>query len=190
MISKKKNQRNKKKNKVTAFYPLLAVIFLVLFSGCANQQKNVETTATVQPFVPPGSHPATAALSTPDQGPAPTVKSDCNNQLDFVEDLTIPDGTSVTTGEQVTKQWLVENSGTCDWNREYSLRFVSGDPLNAPVKIQLFPARRGSQAVIQITFTAPESSGSYVTMWQAFDPRGDRFGDPFYMEINVEEDQS
>lgn len=190
MISKKKSQRNKKKNKDTAFYPLLAVIFLVLFSGCASQQKDVETTATVQPFVPPGSHPARAALSTPDQGPAPTIRSDCKNQLDFVEDLSVPDGTTVTIGEQVAKQWLVKNSGTCDWNREYSLRFVSGDPLNAPVKIQLFPARRGSQAVIQITFTAPESSGSYVTMWQAFDPWGDRFGDPFYMEINVEENQS
>ncbi|HET9587684.1 MAG TPA: hypothetical protein VFO91_02750, partial [Anaerolineales bacterium] len=52
----------------------------------------------------------------------PTVDTEnCSNDLTFVQDLTIPDNSLVTYGAAIDKQWLVENSGTCDWNADYRL---------------------------------------------------------------------
>ena len=58
--------------------------------------------------------------------------------------------------------------------------------MGAATEQALFPARAGSQATIQIIFTAPGEPGIYSTAWQAFDPNGEPFGDPVFMEVNVQ----
>jgi hypothetical protein len=116
----------------------------------------------------------------------PTIdQSNCVNNLSFIEDLTIPDNSFIPFGSSVDKQWRVENNGTCNWNAEYRLRHTSGAVLGAPEEIALFPARSGTQATIQITFTAPFEEGLYESAWQAFDPNGSPFGDPIYIRIVV-----
>ena len=122
--------------------------------------------------------------------PLPTIiptidQSDCVNDLSFVDDLTIPDNSFIPFGTPIDKQWLVENSGTCNWNAEYRLRHTGGAVMGAPEEIALFPAKSGTQATIQITFTAPFEEGVYESAWQAFDPNGFPFGDPIYMRILV-----
>lgn len=117
---------------------------------------------------------------------APTVdRSNCVNDLSFIEDLTIPDNSFVPFGAVIDKQWLIENSGTCNWDSAYRLRYTGGALLGAQEEIALFPAKSGAQAVIQITFTAPFEEGVYVSAWQAFDPNGLAFGDAIYMRILV-----
>ena len=122
--------------------------------------------------------------------PLPTIiptidQSNCVNDLSFVDDLTIPDNSFIPFGTPIDKQWLVENSGTCNWNAEYRLRHTGGAVMGAPEEIALFPAKSGTQATIQITFTAPFEEGVYESAWQAFDPNGFPFGDPIYMRILV-----
>jgi hypothetical protein len=116
---------------------------------------------------------------------ATTNPVDCINNLTFVEDLTIPDGTFFPYGAVMDKQWLVQNSGTCNWNSEYRLVYVGGAQLGAPESFALYPAKSGTQAMIQITFTAPFTDGEYASAWQAFDPDGLAFGDAFYLRIVV-----
>ena len=125
-----------------------------------------------------------------ESSPLPTIipttnPEECDNNLNFVSDLTIPDGTSVTYGSSIDKQWTVENSGTCHWNSDYRLRHIGGALLDAPEEIALYPARAGTQATIQILFTTPFTDGAYESAWQAFDPDGLPFGDPIYMRINA-----
>lgn len=116
----------------------------------------------------------------------PTVdRSNCVNDLSFVEDLTIPDNSFVPFGAVIDKQWQVENSGTCNWDSGYRLRYTGGAQLGAQEELALFPAKSGTQVTIQITFTAPFEEGAYVSAWQAFDPNGLAFGDPIYMRILV-----
>ena len=120
--------------------------------------------------------------------PLPTIiptidQSNCVNNLSFVDDLTIPDNSFIPFGMPINKQWLVENSGTCNWNAEYRLRHTGGAVMGAPEEIALFPAKSGTQATIQITFTAPFEEGVYESAWQAFDPNGFPFGDPIYIRI-------
>ena len=116
----------------------------------------------------------------------PTVdQTECVNNLHFVDDVTVPDNSFVTFGSNVDKQWLVENNGSCNWNSNYRLKHLGGAALGAPEEVMLYPARAGTQATIQIIFTAPFTDGVYESAWQAHDPQGNAFGDPIYIRITV-----
>jgi len=122
--------------------------------------------------------------STPLPTIFPTVNpANCSNNLTFVEDLTIPDNMFTTFGLSLDKQWLVQNSGTCNWNSDYRLKHIGGAELGAPEEVALFPAKAGTQATIEILFTAPFTEGAYESAWQAIDPNGTAFGDPIFIRI-------
>jgi hypothetical protein len=105
--------------------------------------------------------------------------------LRYIEDVSIPDGSQVTSGESLDKRWNVENNGTCNWDKGYNLKLIAGPELGAPSEQALYPARSGSQATIRILFTAPTEPGVYRSAWQAYNPDGRPFGDPVFIEIQV-----
>jgi hypothetical protein len=174
---------------------LLAVtLSLLLASACSPA-------STATPFRPPTMqvplieptliiNPTKAIIvvqSTPLPTILPTVNAEeCFSNLTFVEDITISDNSFVTIGSNIDKQWLVENTGTCHWNSDYRLKHIGGAALDAPEEIALYPARAGTQATIQILFTAPFTDGVYESAWQAHDPNGIAFGDPIYVRIVVQ----
>jgi hypothetical protein len=136
--------------------------------------------------------PPTAAPATPTARPAnPTADlrlsstPECSNVLAYLEDLSVPDGSSVQPGAKVDKRWKLENSGSCNWDARYRLRLVAGPSLGVPSEQTLYPARSGTQFTLQIIFTAPNEPGTYRSAWQAYDPQGQSFGDPFFVEIQV-----
>jgi len=170
------------------------VLGLVLASACSPA-------STPTPFRPPTIqaplieptfiiHPTQEVVviqSTPLPTIFPTANpEECVNNLTFIEDLTIPDNMFTTFGLTLDKQWLVENSGTCNWNSNYRLKYIGGASLSAPEEVALYPARAGTQATIQILFTAPFTEGVYESAWQATDPNGTAFGDPIYIRISVQ----
>lgn len=171
-------------------------LFLILFA--LSFAPACSPPSTPIPFIPPTSpapliEPAYLIIPTPTTDKVqiialptviPTVDpSTCINDLTFLEDLTIQDNSYIPFGKAIDKQWLVENSGTCHWNSDYRLLHIGGGVLGASEEHALFPARAGTQAVLQITFTAPFVEGIYESAWQAFDPNGLPFGDPIYMRI-------
>ncbi|MDX9863181.1 MAG: NBR1-Ig-like domain-containing protein [Anaerolineaceae bacterium] len=164
----------------------LTLLALLLASGCVPAPQRLSPEANAPLFLPPTLVPTTAPTSqytpTPEGG---SDQSNCDNNLLFTEDITVPDGTLFEPGAEIDKQWRVENNGTCNWDERYSLRLVAGDTLGADQEQALFPARAGSQAVIRIEFIAPQETGSHRSAWQAFGPDGRPFGDPFYLEIMV-----
>lgn len=172
---------------------LLFLLTLILAPACSPLP-------TPTPFIPPTNQapliePALIITPTPttDQVriiPLPTIiptidQSNCINNLTFIEDITIPDNSFIAFGASIDKQWLIGNSGTCNWHSAYRLHHTGGAVLGAPEEIALFPAKSGTQATIQITFTAPFDEGVYESAWQAFDPNGVAFGDPIYIRILV-----
>ncbi|HEY5730727.1 MAG TPA: NBR1-Ig-like domain-containing protein [Anaerolineales bacterium] len=183
---------------MTSRFPLhrkLPIIVLILIFASACSPLPIPT-----PFIPPTSQapliePTLIIIptSTTDQVrviPLPIIiptidQSNCVSNLTFLEDLTIPDSSFIPFGAPIDKQWLVENSGTCNWNSEYRLRHTGGAVLGAPEEVAMFPARSGTQITIQIIFTAPFEEGIYESAWQAIDPNGLAFGDPIYMRILV-----
>ncbi len=132
------------------------------------------------------TRPADPVLASTQPAPSlPTPTLDCEDGLWYVADLTIPDGTLVSPGDTIDKRWQVENSGSCNWNEGYRMRRISGEALGVPGELALYPARSGTRAVIQILFTAPAEPGTYRSAWQAYNPQGEAFGDPVFVEIIV-----
>jgi hypothetical protein len=145
----------------------------------------IEPTFIIQPTqeaVVVRSTPLPTIAITPTLTPTP---GECVNSLRYISDLTVPDNSSVTYGATIDKQWLVENNGTCNWDSSYRLRYVGGATLGAPEEMALYPARAGTQATIQIIFTAPFTDGIYESAWQAYDPNGVAFGSVIYIRIDV-----
>jgi hypothetical protein len=130
--------------------------------------------------------PSQIALASPTPPPL-TPTPACTNSLVFVQDLTVPDGTRFAPGAPIDKIWLVRNDGTCNWDARYRLRFLDGEPMGAEDEQALFPARAGAEAQIQIHFTAPDSSGTYASRWQAYTPLGEPFGELIFLLIEVDE---
>ena len=179
--------------KFTAKTLRVCILFLLL-SACVPA-------ATATPFRPPTARAPfieptfiiqpTQEILVIESTPLPTVfptvnPAECTNNLTFLEDLTIPDNMFATFGLILDKQWLVENSGTCNWNAAYRLRNIGGAALGASEEIALYPARAGTQATLRILFTAPFTEGVYESAWQAIDANGNPFGDPIYIRIAVQ----
>ncbi len=142
------------------------------------------------PFLPPTLAPSAPKAASQTQSAAraqpPTPQPSCSDNLVFIDDLSIKDGTVFPPGAQLDKRWKVENAGTCNWDQRYRMKLIAGSQLSVPAEQALFPARSGAQAVIRIVFTAPAEPGNYRSAWQAYNPQGDPFGDPFFIDIVVE----
>ncbi len=170
---------------------LLALLLILIFASACSPQ------VTTTPFRPPTQPPPTQIRATTTPVPAiftsvPTMtltaiatEGPCTNNLEFLEDITIPDDTAVTMGSTIDKQWLVKNSGTCNWDSTYHLIWIGGDPLSAAQEQMLFPAKAGTQATLRILFIAPTAEGTYESAWQAYGPDGSAFGDPIFIQILV-----
>ncbi len=140
---------------------------------------------TLPPLAPPTSQPIIdTPLPTPTL-PEPTPTPPCSDGLTFLQDVTFPDGSYVSAAQPIDKQWLVTNSGTCNWDARYRLRLMEGDALGVAGEQALYPARAGTQVVIRMHFTAPAAPNTYRSQWRAFGPDGQAFGDPIYIEIIV-----
>jgi hypothetical protein len=163
---------------------VLAILIICLaLAGC---QGSAEATLYAPPTLEVSPLPPTVAASPqPASGIALTSTPSCTNQLTYLEDMSIQDGTNVQPGEALDKRWRVENSGTCNWDEHYQLRLFAGPDLGAAPEQALYPARSGTQANIRMLFTAPSQAGAYRSAWQAYDPQGQPFGDPIFIEIVV-----
>ncbi|KPL84591.1 hypothetical protein SE15_05860 [Thermanaerothrix daxensis] len=171
---------------VARFVFLGMVLLSGLLAGCVSltPQRSVMNYDLATPFIPPSAPTALPLIETPAPVPSPT--HECQNNLSFVSDLTIPDGSPVPSGATIDKRWEVINSGSCDWDDRYRLRLIAGSLLGASSPEQaLFPARSGAHAVLRIFFQAPAEEGRYRSAWQAFDPNDFPFGDPVFIEIEV-----
>jgi hypothetical protein len=163
---------------------------LLAITGCGKKSP-IEPTPTVilptrtqpKPMLVPT--PTQIATPRPSQPILPTQTPECFNNLTFINDATIPDGALVSPGSVLDKQWLIQNSGTCNWDYGYRLRFISGELLGASPEYSLYPARAATAANLRIVFTAPLEAGMHVSEWQAFDSMGIPFGDSFYIKVEV-----
>ncbi len=174
-------------------------LLIVGISGCQHLphvQRAGQTAAPLYlpptPISPAATAPApqptaSAALPTAILQVEPSPTPQCEDNLRYLADLTVPDGSVVPAGTQVDKRWQVENNGTCNWDKRYRLRFIAGVDLGLPSEQALYPARSGAQFTLRIVFTAPTEAGPYRSAWQAFSPAGEPFGDPVFVDIIVQE---
>ena len=148
-------------------------------------------TATTQ--LPPSTTviPTDTPEPKPSDTPGPTNTpgaSGCSDASQFIADITIPDNTSINSGEVFTKVWRFQNNGSCPWTQDYSFVFVEGDQMGAPSRVNLDQdVPPGGRLDISITFTAPTTSGTYQSTWQLGAQNGSIFGTRAWVQIIVED---
>ena len=150
-------------------------------------------------FMPPYTNTPPQFTNTPFQTAAPTSVppgggpniSACDS-IEFVNDITIPDGTEIPPGAAFIKIWRVKNSGTCTWNSQYQLIYYFGEAMGAAATHQLTTetVAPGETLDISIDMVAPAQEGHYFSYWILRNDKGENFGigliaDPIYVEINV-----
>ncbi len=116
---------------------------------------------------------------------------DCDT-LEFISDLTIPDGTAFAPGAGFTKSWRFKNAGSCTWGAGYEVMFYSGEPMGAPVSVKLpVEVVPDQQVDVSVDMVAPNLPGHYRGYWMFRNSSGNLFGigasgsDPFWVDINV-----
>lgn len=146
---------------------------------------SVAASATLQP------------IATITNTPAPTAICDA---AQFMDDVTIPDGTVVGTGQTFTKTWRFKNIGVCTWDSRYTLIFDVGDqinPVDGQTSLPLPTVAPGAEVELSVEFQAPTKSGTYRSYWRLRNPDGVMLpiiggykGKSFYVDIRVKENVS
>jgi hypothetical protein len=194
-------------------YKVLAVLVsgILLLSACGSsaQESSVISTAVAQtvqagesltqiasqPTITPQ---VTVSLETPAAAVTPTTgatlvsaPADPNCVSAVLVGENPPDGVLLKPGEYYWKTWRLKNTGTCTWNRAYSLIFWNGDLMGGltsyPLDDDVAP---NEEKEISIYLQAPETEGTFTGYWRIQTPWNSNFGvgpssEPFYVQVEV-----
>jgi len=142
-------------------------------------------TVTQTPTVAPsptleGGATATVALPTLSFTLAPTASADNYSLVD--EDP--KDDKAYKAGESVKKKWVVKNTGTTTWNKNYKLIYLEG-PLGKTNEVAVGKDVKPSETVeLFMEFTAP-NSGTSRSYWKMMNDQGRLFGESVWIEFRV-----
>jgi hypothetical protein len=109
------------------------------------------------------------------------------DSLTFVADVTIPDGTIMSPGQDFLKTWRVKNTGTCPWGAGYVLAYagyanqMSGQFIPLTEVVQ-----PGEEVEVSVQFKAPDQVGEYVSAWAMKNPQGRTFPQIIFVKIIVQ----
>lgn len=169
-------------NTVVAEFTLTAAVFTPTPIPPTETPTNLPTpelpTATATEIF--ATDPTQIALGTPGQL--------CDNFSfdNATVDVTIPDGTQLTPGQDFVKTWKIKNTGICGWGDGYGLVYagdadqMSGEavPLGTLVEV-------GQEVDVSVNFKAPTKVGEYTSAWQMANALGVPFGKAIFVKIIV-----
>ena len=138
---------------------------------------------------------ATSIPPTPTPLPPTATPIPCY-KVQFLSDVTVPDGTDFTGGTGFVKTWRLKNIGSCTWTSDFDLIFVSGNAMSAPAVVDMNSSVNPGQTVdVSVSMTAPSSEGTYIGYWKLRSANGVVFGwgadsaSSFWVKIDVVKDE-
>lgn len=169
--------------------PAAATLSQLYTAAAQTVQAGSTQAATATPSPSPTNPFPTFSLTLSGNTPAAVIPC---NAATFLRDVTISDGTTLDAGEDFTKTWRLQNTGTCSWTSDYSIVFVNGDRMQAPASTGLAGKVNPGQSVdLSVDMTAPSSNGDYQGYWKLRSSNGTLFGiggqaqNPFWVKISV-----
>ena len=125
---------------------------------------------TLTPTIAFATDPTQIALGTP-AGPL------CDDyDLGTPVDVTIPDNTVLTSGQDFIKTWKIKNTGQCAWGDGYILIYSYGEKMDGqPIPLGTV-VESGQEIEVSVTFKAPAKAGVYTGAWQMSNAKGIPFG--------------
>ena len=121
------------------------------------------------------------AVNTLIQRPDPAKPTPLDNgplypgdNIAFVKDVTVPDGTPVKIGTTLSKTWRIRNTGTVAWQDRALVRLTPQDErlCASADRVAVSRTAAGQEVDITVEFTAPQYPGSCRTDWKMVDQHG------------------
>jgi hypothetical protein len=110
----------------------------------------------------------------------------CDN-LEYVADVTVPDDTTMSPGQDFLKTWRVKNAGSCPWGDGYELVYADyADDMSGQPQAITQVVQPGQEVEVSVQFTAPDAIGEYLSAWQMSNPAGVTFPEAIYVRIIVQ----
>jgi len=124
---------------------------------------------TLPTAVPPTGSPTLDPLT-----PSPTATSPaaCRDSAILVEDVTIPDNTSVPRGQKFTKTWKFQNMGRCAWTG-YTIAFLSGDRMSSPNSAPIPDTAARATVDVSVDLVAPPNDGAFTGIFELRNAAGE-----------------
>ena len=152
------------------------------------QDSLVTPTIMLLPSATPTTLPKPTFISnTPtvqNVGVSYSTANGCYNAA-YVSDVTIPDGTILAPGEEFTKTWKFQNTGSCDWTEDFLITFSSGEDMDGSNTEIDEDVIAGDAASISVSLVAPDDEGSYTGYWKLATEDGTLFGETVFVLIVV-----
>jgi hypothetical protein len=176
----------------------IALLFTTLFTACGSttpeatptavdinalQTAAVQTvvaniTETAAAFTPTFSPPSETPVPLPTETLAPAgtaTLATCDNAV-FIADVSVPDGTQMTAGQDFVKTWKIKNTGACTWTTGYQLILSYGSRMNGQSTALTTDVLPNTEVEISINLKAPSTTGTYSGYWVLRNNNGYTFG--------------
>jgi next-to-BRCA1 protein 1 len=109
------------------------------------------------------------------------------DSLEFVEDVNIPDETSMSPGQDFVKTWKVKNNGSCPWGEGYELVYAGySDDMDGQFQPLSAVVQPNQEVELSVQFQAPDAAGNYLSAWQMENPAGVTFPGIIFVKIVVQ----
>jgi len=107
------------------------------------------------------------------------------DSMNFVADITVPDGTYMNPGQSFTKTWRIKNTGSCTWNNSYRFVFVQGNSMSGQTQSIQGTVAPNQNYDMSVPMVAPTTPGTYAGWWQMVNSQNVPFGTRVWVEIVV-----
>jgi len=137
-------------------------------------------TSTAAPTLPP------TATTIPTNDPFVSTPTEiiCDDAI-WVADVTVPDGTEMTPGQDFVKTWRVRNTGSCTWGTGYTVIYAFGENMSGIAEPITGAVAPNEEVEISVRFKAPSNTGEFSSTWRMANASGIPYGQEFYVLIVV-----
>ncbi len=146
-------------------------------------------TATPQPTATSTQAPVTPTPTgiTPTPTKGVFVTGVAGDNAKYLDDVTIPDYSLIAPSTSFTKTWLIQNTGTTTWTKDYKLIYLDGIVgTNNTVSVNLPKSVAPGETIeVSVNFTSPAANGVYASYWKMYTATGYIFGEILIMYITV-----
>jgi hypothetical protein len=137
-------------------------------------------TATVEETTQP------TATAAPTNNPFETTPTQiiCDDAK-WVEDVTVPDGTQMSPGQDFVKTWKIRNTGSCTWGTGYAPIFAYGEKMGGIAEPLTGAVAPGEEVEISVRFKAPTNTGEFSSTWRMANASNIPLGENVFVLIVV-----
>ena len=100
-------------------------------------------------------------------------------------DVSYPDRTEVSPGQDFVKTWKIRNTGSCTWGTGYTPIFAYGEKMSGVAEPMNGVVAPNEEVEISVRLKAPTNTGEYYSYWRMANASNSPFGETFYVLIVV-----